>query len=331
MWADTLNLIQQRMDNCISEAAGGLESPAPLLTASAWDGMSWMVWGTSQGGRAVFWPNMCLLHTGTSGLFWRTGLQGWHMLCRARRCHLSAVGVLPMCLTLAGAEEIPANGSSLSGKSLCVFTKEFPWNNLCLCMLARKQIMACWEQCCGNQHVYTWEKGRTFHHELVCRFPGRGGLADLKPGSSPCCVSMSYPPLALRYQGGLSVACACWWSDWLRSTATRIQVTRSSRSRYRQSGVFIAVTLRPYFKIIHRFCSNTSSSEVWHYSCWSVILCFEDKVHLVLVHCGKVSGTKSLSSSVFSNLALNVNFPRVVFFFIPSSLTSLQLGKRPRI
>lgn len=31
-----------------------------------------------------------------------------------------------MRLMLAGAEEIPANGSSLSGKSLCVFTKEFP-------------------------------------------------------------------------------------------------------------------------------------------------------------------------------------------------------------
>lgn len=29
-------------------------------------------------------------------------------------------------LDIGGAEEIPANGSSLSGKSLCVFTKEFP-------------------------------------------------------------------------------------------------------------------------------------------------------------------------------------------------------------
>lgn len=251
MWADTLNFIQQRMDNCISEAAGGLGSPAPLLTASACDGMSWMVWGTLQGGRAVFWPSMCLLHIGTSGLFWRTGLLGWHMLCRGRRCHLSAVGILPMCLTLPGAEEIPANGGNLSGKSLCVFTKEFPWNNLCLCMLARKQIMVCWEQCCGNQHVYTWEKERTLHQELVGWCPGREGLADLEPGSSPCFGSTPYPPLAWDTRE-VSVSCACadgvtGYSDWLRSTAARIQVTRGSRSKYRLSGVFIAVTLMPYF------------------------------------------------------------------------------------
>lgn len=39
LWADTLNLIQQCVDNCISEAAGSLESPTPLLLASACGGM----------------------------------------------------------------------------------------------------------------------------------------------------------------------------------------------------------------------------------------------------------------------------------------------------
>lgn len=146
---------------------------------------------------------------------------------------------------------------------------------------------------------------------------------------------MPYPPLAWDTRE-VSVLHApadgvTGSSHRLRSTAATIQVTSCSRPKYRQSGVFIAVTLMPRFKIIQRFCSNTSSSEVWHYSCWSVILCFEDKVHLVLVHCGKASGTKSPSGWVFSNLALNVNFPRVAFFLIPSLLTSLQLWKPPRI
>lgn len=105
------------LTNCTSEAAGGLESPALLFAASACSGMLWMVWGTSQGGRAVFWPSACFLHTSTSGLLWRTGLLGWHMLCKGMKWHLSVIGILPMCLTLAGTEEIPANGSSLSSKT----------------------------------------------------------------------------------------------------------------------------------------------------------------------------------------------------------------------
>lgn len=122
--------------------------------------------------------------------------------------------------------------------------------------------------------------------------------------------------------------CACWCSDRLRSTAARIQVTRGIRSKYRQSGVFIVVThhISKLFRVFVLTLLPQKSDTIPIF-----ILCFEDKVHLVLVHYGKTSGTKSLSSSVFSNLTLNLNFPRVAFFLIPSLLTSPQLEKHPRV
>lgn len=206
---------------------------------------SWIVWGTLQGGRAIFWPGMCLLEFGTSR---SGGCVSW-----ADGCSAGEGGAVSQVLWYfqcawhwQGQQKFLQIVAVCVKKKPLLFSPGIPWNNFCLCMLARSQIMACWEQCCGNQCVYTWQKGRTFQQELVGWCPGRWGLAALEPGWSPCSDSMLSPPLAWDTIG-VSVLCVradgvTASSVCLRSTAARIQVTRGSRSKYRQSGVFIAVT-----------------------------------------------------------------------------------------
>lgn len=190
-------------------------SLAPLLTASAWGDMSWIVWGTLQGGRASFWPGICLVHVGTSGLIWRMCLLGWWMLCRGRRCHFSGVVVFPMCLTLAGPEEIPANSSSLCEKNLFCFHQGIPWN-----------MHACKKPDNGLLRAVLWKpvclylaKGKDFSARTCWLVPRKKRISWLGAWLFSLLWWHALPSPGLRYQGGLSAACMCWWSDCWGSTA----------------------------------------------------------------------------------------------------------------
>lgn len=166
-------------------------------------------------------------------------------------------------------------------------------------------------------------KGKDFQQELVGWCPGRWGLAALEPGWSPCSGCMPSPPLpwgtrevsVLHVRAdGVTASSVC-----LRSTAARIQVTRGSRSKSRQSGVFIAVTHHISKLCIDLVLALLQKSDMMPAQVSHSVL----KIRWISCALWQRQWHQILSSSMFSNAAYNLNSPGVAFFLIPGLLSSL--------